>query len=146
MSKAAVSADHDAYGQEIWHCHRGTTTYEINERDDGFLDVGSALPYFEEFEKWPAAEREAIGRAKARRLLAAMDGITARDDAILASVMDPYQTRDPAHLAYQKRNRDRGRMSGQIRGGAEVCSGPEEGRAERTVEARRGRRCLPWRG
>jgi predicted RNA methylase len=34
---------------------------------------------------------------------------------IIAESTDPYKTKDPAHLAYQRQNRDRGRMPGQIR-------------------------------
>ena len=34
---------------------------------------------------------------------------------IIAETLDPYQTEEPCHLAYQQFNRDRGRMSGQLR-------------------------------
>ncbi|HSL63517.1 MAG TPA: hypothetical protein VK874_02570, partial [Gaiellaceae bacterium] len=34
---------------------------------------------------------------------------------VVASSRDPYGTDDPSHLAYQQRNRDRGRMSGHLR-------------------------------
>jgi hypothetical protein len=38
-------------------------------------------------------------------------------DRIVAASIDPqaYATEDPAHLAYQERNRKRGRMPGQLR-------------------------------
>jgi hypothetical protein len=49
MKSSAVSPARDAYGQELWNCHQGKTTYEIVERDDGFLDPGSALPYFADY-------------------------------------------------------------------------------------------------
>jgi SAM-dependent methyltransferase len=192
-ARGAVVADRDAYGQEIWNCYKGVSTYEIIEREDGLIDVGSALPYFQIPDLWPIHEREAIrrargaildigcgagrvalylqgkghrvlaidnsplavkvtklrgvkaarilsisdihalkgpfdtivlygnnfglfgGMAKARRLLAAMHKITTPDAAILSAVTDPYSTRDPVHLAYHQRNRDRGRMGGQIR-------------------------------
>jgi len=55
------------------------------------------------------------GMTQARRLLAAMRGITSPDATIIAAAADPYQTRDPLHLAYHRRNRQRGRMGGQIR-------------------------------
>ena len=45
-SRTAVTAESDAYGQEIWNCYKGVSTYEIVERDDGLIDIGSALPYF----------------------------------------------------------------------------------------------------
>jgi SAM-dependent methyltransferase len=51
-------------------------------------------------------------RAKARRLLRRLRPLAGR---IVASSNDPYATKDPAHLAYQERNRARGRMSGQLR-------------------------------
>jgi hypothetical protein len=34
---------------------------------------------------------------------------------LLAQSLDPYKTKERAHLTYQRRNRRRGRMSGQIR-------------------------------
>lgn len=192
-SDRGVPAGRDAYGQEIWNCHKGVSTHEIIEREDGLVDLGSALPYFQEYENWPAHEREAIhqargpaldigcgagrvalylqerghrvlaidnsplavkvaklrgvksvrvlsvedvrtlrtrfgtivmygnnfglfgGMVKARRLLAAMHSITTPGALILASATDPYTTRDPIHLAYHQKNRDRGRMVGQIR-------------------------------
>jgi SAM-dependent methyltransferase len=171
----------------------GFSPYEIIERDDGFVDIGSALPYFQTFENWPQHEQEAIyfargpvldigcgagrvalylqgkdyrplaidnspmavkvtklrgvksarvlsiedihllrrkfgsiilygnnfgllgGMKKARRLLAVMYRITTPDALIIAAASDPYKTHDPVHLRYQQRNRDRGRMAGQIR-------------------------------
>lgn len=41
--------------------------------------------------------------------------MTSDDAVILAESVDPYQTKEPRHLAYHKRNRRRGRMPGQIR-------------------------------
>src|ERR1700736_610255 len=61
---AAVAPEHDAYGQEIWNCYKNISTYEIVERGDGFVDIGSALPYFQGHENWPVHEREAIQRAR----------------------------------------------------------------------------------
>ncbi len=51
-------------------------------------------------------------RAKARRLLRRLRPLV---DRIVAASNDPYGTDDPAHVAYQARNRERGRMSGQLR-------------------------------
>jgi SAM-dependent methyltransferase len=51
-------------------------------------------------------------RAKGRRLLKAVRPLT---DRIVASSVDPHTTDDPVHLAYQERNRRRGRMAGQLR-------------------------------
>ena len=54
-------------------------------------------------------------RARAKRLLKQLHRITRPGAVLLAQSLDPYQTNTPAHLAYQRRNRRRGRMSGQIR-------------------------------
>jgi SAM-dependent methyltransferase len=54
-------------------------------------------------------------RAKAKRLLRRFHGLTSERGRILAETRDIYATDDPGHLAYQERNRRRGRMSGQIR-------------------------------
>jgi SAM-dependent methyltransferase len=192
-AQSAVKAEHDAYGQEIWNCYKGNSTHEIVEREDGLIDIGSALQYFQEHNKWPVHEQEAIhrahgavldvgcgagrvalyiqqrrdkvlaidnsplavrvtklrgvkavrvlsiadvqtlkgpfgaivlygnnfglfgGMARARRLLAMMGRITSPDASIIAAATDPYRTGDPVHLAYHERNRERGRMAGQIR-------------------------------
>jgi SAM-dependent methyltransferase len=52
---------------------------------------------------------------KARRLLRIFHRMTTPDARIIAGSNDIYQTTNPLHLAYQQWNRDRGRMSGQIR-------------------------------
>jgi SAM-dependent methyltransferase len=51
-------------------------------------------------------------RVNARRMLKRLRPLAER---IIASSNDPYRTDDAAHLAYQARNRERGRMSGQLR-------------------------------
>ena len=50
--------------------------------------------------------------SKARRLLQRLRPLVSR---IVAASNDPAATDDPAHLAYQERNRERGRMPGQLR-------------------------------
>ena len=52
---------------------------------------------------------------KARRLLRRFHRFTSERGRIVAESRDVSQTDDPAHLAYQDRNRTRGRMPGQIR-------------------------------
>lgn len=54
-------------------------------------------------------------RVRARNLLKQLHRITGEGAVLLAQSLDPYQTTLPAHLTYQRRNRRRGRMSGQIR-------------------------------
>ena len=55
------------------------------------------------------------GFKKAKRLLKQMHAITSAEGQIIAEAVDPYQTSEPLHLAYQRRNRAQGRMSGQLR-------------------------------
>lgn len=55
------------------------------------------------------------GFKKAKRLLKQMHAITSAEGQIIAEAVDPYQTNEPLHLAYQRRNRAQGRMSGQLR-------------------------------
>jgi SAM-dependent methyltransferase len=52
---------------------------------------------------------------KAKRLLAQLHEITSPHGQIIAEAVDPYQTNDSWHLDYQRRNRARGRMSGQLK-------------------------------
>ncbi len=53
--------------------------------------------------------------ARARWLLRRFAGMTTRDGRILAESRNIYETTDPDHLAYHEWNRQRGRMSGQVR-------------------------------
>jgi cyclopropane fatty-acyl-phospholipid synthase-like methyltransferase len=50
-----------------------------------------------------------------RTLLKSLHKVTTENARIIAESVDPYKTNDPAHLAYQRRNRRRARMSGQVR-------------------------------
>jgi SAM-dependent methyltransferase len=52
---------------------------------------------------------------RAKWLLRRFEAMTTRDARIIAGTNDPYKTTNPFHLSYQKQNRLRGRMSGQIR-------------------------------
>ena len=52
---------------------------------------------------------------RAKWLLKRFAGMTTEDGKIIAETMDPYQTENPTHLTYHQFNRDRGRMSGQLR-------------------------------
>jgi SAM-dependent methyltransferase len=54
-------------------------------------------------------------RKKAVSLLKKLAQITAPDARILAGSIDPYQTTNPHHRAYHRRNLSRGRMVGQVR-------------------------------
>ena len=52
---------------------------------------------------------------RAKWLLRRFAAMTTKSAKIIAETMDPYQTEEPCHLAYHQFNRDRGRMSGQLR-------------------------------
>ncbi len=53
--------------------------------------------------------------SNARLLLKKLYRITSTNAIIIAESNDPYRTENPIHLEYQKANRKRGRMSGQLR-------------------------------
>jgi SAM-dependent methyltransferase len=52
---------------------------------------------------------------RAKRLLRQLHRITREGAVLLAQSLDPYQTDEPVHHKYQRLNRRRGRMPGQIR-------------------------------
>jgi len=52
---------------------------------------------------------------KAKKLLRTLHRLTTDEGLIVAESINPYKTDDPAHLRYQRLNRRRGRMAGQIR-------------------------------
>jgi SAM-dependent methyltransferase len=190
-----VKSEHDAYGRMILDALDGEETFEIVERDDGYISAGrfgTAL-YLAPYRKWPsrqrrgmrfvrgrvldigtgggrvplhleqaghdvvavdispgaieAAKRQGVkdarvlaiedlddsigpidtvvmfgnnfglfaGRAKGRRILKHLHGLTTDRARILAESNDPYRTDDQDHLAYHQRNLRRGRMAGQLR-------------------------------
>jgi SAM-dependent methyltransferase len=54
-------------------------------------------------------------KSKGRKLLRRLHEITTDRARIIGEILDPYPNAPPIHLEYHKRNRERGRMSGQIR-------------------------------
>jgi SAM-dependent methyltransferase len=62
----------------------------------------------------------------AKRILKRFHRLSTPNARIIAQSNDIYQTTEPLHLAYQARNRQRGRMSGQIRLRVryQTCKGP----------------------
>ena len=52
---------------------------------------------------------------RAVRLLRRLYALTGTDGRIIAESLDPQETDDPFHLAYHRRNHERGRMQGQVR-------------------------------
>jgi SAM-dependent methyltransferase len=53
--------------------------------------------------------------AKAKRTLRRLYAITTEQGRIVGTNQDPHHTKDPIHRAYQRRNREQGRMPGQVR-------------------------------
>jgi len=59
----------DAYGQEVWAFFQGKKSFEVVERDDGFVDFSGGAPaYFAEFKDWPKIQKQAIKYAKGKVL------------------------------------------------------------------------------
>ncbi len=59
----------DAYGQEMWAFFKGKESYEVIERDDGFIDLSTGAPaYFAEFKDWPKIQKQAIKLTKGKVL------------------------------------------------------------------------------
>lgn len=54
-------------------------------------------------------------RRRARSLLKKLHAVTAADAVILAESTDPHADSNPAHRRYRRRNREKGRLPGQIR-------------------------------
>jgi SAM-dependent methyltransferase len=54
-------------------------------------------------------------KTKGRRLLRNLYKATSDEARIIGEILDPYPGAPPVHREYHKRNRERGRMSGQIR-------------------------------
>ncbi len=59
----------DAYGQEILAYLNGKPSYEIVERDDGFVALSEgAADYFKEYKHWPSGQKKAIKFARGKVL------------------------------------------------------------------------------
>lgn len=58
----------DAYGHELYDCLTGESSTEIVERDDGFIQAGTATQYFLEYPRWPRHQRQAIRYATGKVL------------------------------------------------------------------------------
>ncbi len=64
-----MNLNKDAYGQEVWAFFQGKDSYEVVERDDGFVGLsGGALSYFADFKSWPKIEKQAIKLTKGKVL------------------------------------------------------------------------------
>jgi predicted rRNA methylase YqxC with S4 and FtsJ domains len=63
-----MNRNKDAYGQEVLAYLEGKPSYEIVERDDGFVVPGGAINYFGEYKDWPRWQKQAIKSAKGKVL------------------------------------------------------------------------------
>lgn len=53
-----MNPEEDAYGQEMWAYYKGERSFEIAERDDGYIDAKpTPKVYFSSYEEWPPHER-----------------------------------------------------------------------------------------
>jgi SAM-dependent methyltransferase len=64
-----MSDKNDAYGQEIWCRYKGERSFEVVEREDGYVNVScSADSYLSDYDSWGRHEKEGIRYAKGRCL------------------------------------------------------------------------------
>jgi len=64
-----MKPEQDAYGQEVWAYYNGKRSFEIVERDDGYVDVSSgSRVYFSSYEEWSPREKKAMEFVKGRVL------------------------------------------------------------------------------
>lgn len=69
MKSKSIDIKKDAYGQEVWAHLNGKESYEVVERDDGFIGLsGGAHAYFADFKDWPKHQKQGIKLAKGRVL------------------------------------------------------------------------------
>src|SRR2546428_13490330 len=68
MARLIPRSSNDAFGQELWTQFTTGQSYELVERDDGFVGLGRPARYFNEYGLWPEHEKEAIKLVKGRTL------------------------------------------------------------------------------
>jgi SAM-dependent methyltransferase len=183
----------DVHGHTMWDAWKSGESFDIVERDDGFIISIPGSSYLAKFEDWPEIERRAMdsvrgrvidlgfgaGRValhlqqkgfdvlgfdvsplalkvcrergvrktrrgsihdlrfprgsfdtaimfgnnfsllgtpvKATKTLRKLRRVLSDGGVILAETLDPYDTKEPSHLAYHRMNRKKGRLPGQVR-------------------------------
>jgi SAM-dependent methyltransferase len=90
---------------------RGTTDVRVLS----VTRVGPRLGRFDTFVMYGSNFGLVAGRRRAPWLLRRFRSIANEGARILAGSTNPYTTDNPDHLAYHERNRQRGRMGGQLR-------------------------------
>ena len=63
-----MKPEEDAFGQGLWAHYHGKESFEIVERDDGYIDAMSPMAYFSEHKDWPPSVQKAMEFAKGRVL------------------------------------------------------------------------------
>jgi len=61
-----MKPEEDAFGQGLWAHYNGKESFEIVERDDGYIDAMSPMAYFSEHKDWPPLVQKAMEFAKGR--------------------------------------------------------------------------------
>ena len=58
--KKIMKPEEDAYGQQVWAYYNSKESFEIIERDDGYIDAMGPKGYFSEYKDWSLSEQEAM--------------------------------------------------------------------------------------
>jgi SAM-dependent methyltransferase len=67
--KTIMNPEEDAYGQEIYAYHNGERSFEVIERDDGYIDLGWSFgDYFSSYVEWSPHEQKSMEHVKGRVL------------------------------------------------------------------------------
>jgi hypothetical protein len=56
----------DAVGQFLWARYNGKDSYEVIEREGGYIDAMSTKAYFSEYKDWPAHEQKSMEFVRAK--------------------------------------------------------------------------------
>jgi SAM-dependent methyltransferase len=65
-----VSSRNDAFGSAIWSCLKGGPSFEIVERNDGYIDAAMGIGrYFANFRQWPYRQRKGTRFIKGKHVL-----------------------------------------------------------------------------
>ena len=54
----------DVHGHTMWDAWKGRRSFDVVERDDGFIDSIDGSSYLAGFDEWPEIERKAMGPVK----------------------------------------------------------------------------------
>jgi len=63
-----MKPEEDAFGQGLWAHYNSKESFQIVERDDGYIDAMSPTIYFSEHKDWPQSVQKAMEFAKGRVL------------------------------------------------------------------------------